>query len=345
MYPSKGGKCLMDEKTAEKNLKNAMELAEALIKFAEELAALMERDLFENYGLQVEAETYPVMKTNVEKQGITVHFDGSIIAPVIYVDDVYQQYMDGDLTISEISKKMCESVYEAHKRSPKLPELTPEEARKHITLTLVNSEKNQQLLDKTPHFKFLGGELSAIPRWYLDENASFVVSNDMCGTLGLTPDEVLLIGQQHINNQHFEAKTMQEVLTEMMGGDFMDMMPPGEGPQMIVLSSENKIQGANALLSEAALDHVHEMIGDFCVLPSSIHEVICVPITENMKPEEMRSMVREVNMGQVAPEERLSDQVFKHDGQKLTVVGESFKMEEPKLNAPKMDRQSVRMAM
>ena len=316
-----------------------------LEEFANELARQIERRFFEDYGLSVEAKSHPVMKTNVEKQGITVHFEDSNVAPTVYADVAYQQYMDGDVSIPEVAEKMCEGVYEAHKHSPEIPELTPEEARKHITLTPVNSEKNQPLLDKTPHFEVLGGELSAIPRWYLNDNASFVVSNDMCGTLGLTPDEVLKIGQQHIDSQHFEAIPMQEILSEMMGGDFMEMMPPMDGPQMIVLTSDNKIQGSNALLSSEALDHVHDMIGDYVVLPSSIHEVICVPITGDMTPEDMREMVREVNMWQVAPEERLSDQIFKYDGQKLTVVGESFKMDTPKLDAPKIDELTVRMAM
>lgn len=324
----------MDEKTIR-----------TLEEFAKELAEQIERGFFEDYGLFVKTETHPVMKTNVEKQGITVHFEDSKVAPTVYVDEAYQQYLDGDVSISEVAEKMCEGAYEAHKRTPELPELTPEEARKHITLTLVNTEKNQQLLDKTPHFDVLGGELSAIPRWYLDENASFVVSNDMCGTLGLTPDEVLMIGQQHINAQHYEAKSMQEVLCEMMGGDFMEMMPPMEGPQMIVLTSANKIQGSNALISDEALTHVHDMIGNYVVLPSSIHEVICLPLTEDMKPDELKAMVRDINMGQVAPEERLSNQIFKYDGRKLTVVGESLKMDAPKLDAPKMDGHTVRMAM
>lgn len=314
-------------------------------KFAKELEYQLERKFFEEYGLDVAAEAHPVMKTNGEKQGITVHFEDSKVAPTAYLDEAYQLYLDGDVTIQEVATKMCEAAYDAHMRAPKMPELTPEEAKKHITLTLVNTEKNPELLEKTPHFEVLGGELSAIPRWYLDESASFVVSNEMCGTLGLTPDEVLKIGQQHIDSQHFETKSMREIMSELMGGDFADMISPMEGPEMIVISSENRIQGSNALLSDETLDRVHDMIGDYCVLPSSIHEVICVPITDDMKPEEMRAMVKEVNMGQVAPEERLSDQVFKHDGHKLTVVGESFKMDTPKMDMPKIDSQTVRMAM
>ncbi len=159
----------------------------------------------------------------------------------MYVEEAFRHYIDGNVSIAEVAEQMSITAYEAHMKSPKLPELTPEEARKHVTLTLVNAGQNQQMLEKTPHFNVVGGELAAIPRWYIDENASFVVTNEMCGTIGLTPDEILQIGQQHINSQHFEAKSMQEILSEMMGEDFAEMMPPMEGPQMIVLTSDNKI--------------------------------------------------------------------------------------------------------
>ncbi len=322
----------MDEKTIR-----------TLEEFANELAKQIERGFFEGYGLFVEAESHPVMKTNVEKQGITVHFKDSNVAPTVYADEAYQQYLDGDVSIPEVAEKMCEGAYEAHKRTPELPELTPEEARKHITLTLVNTEKNQQLLDKTPHFDVLDGELSAIPRWYLDENASFVVSNDMCGTLGLTSDEVLMMGQQHINNQHFEAKSMKEVLSEMMGGDYMEMMPPMDGPELIVVTSESRMQGSNSLLQVDILDQVHDRYGDFAVLPSSVHEILCLPITSEMKPEDLRAMVCDVNASQVALEEQLSNEIFMYDGHKLSLVRDSFAIE-PKIT-PTLEGYSMRMVM
>lgn len=317
-----------------------------LEEFALLLAEQIERIINEKYGLSVEATQQAVLKTNGEQQGITLHFEDSNIAPTVYVEEAFRQYMDGNVSIAEVAEQMSITAYEAHMKSPKLPELTPEEARKHITLTLVNAGQNQQMLEKTPHFNVVGGELAAIPRWYISDEASFIVSNDIASKIGLTPDEILQIGQQHINNQHFEARSMREIMSEMMGGDFMDMMPPMEGPQIIVLTSDNKIQGANALLSEEALNQVHEMLqSDYVVLPSSIHEVICVPISDTMHPEDLRSMVREVNMGQVAPEERLSDQIFMHDGHRLTLVGDSFRMEEPRVEIPKMETHRMHMAM
>lgn len=198
------------------------------------------------------------------------------------------------------------------------------------------------MLSKTPHYPILGGELSAVPRWYINEEASFVVNNEMTSRMMLTPEEVLQIGQAHIDNQHFTSQSMQELLTELLGPE---MCPPLEDPPIIVLTSENKIQGANALLSRSALDQVHQKIGDYAICPSSVHELLCLPIDKSMKPAELRDLVRSVNTSQVAPEERLSGEVFCYNGKKLELVGETFKMDAPKVAMPKIEGQSIKLGM
>ena len=313
-----------------------------LEEFTAKLSEALEYSMNAIYGVDVTAQVCPVLKTNGEQMGINVHFNDSNVAPTVYPERAFEQYQEG-FSLKEIADKMSQTVFEAHKQSPEIPEFTLEEAKKSITLTLVNTERNEQMLENTPHFEV--GDLSAIPRWYISEEASFVVHNDMAAKLMRTPDEVLQIGQANINSQQFEIKPMHEILKEMFVRDGMDpdmvdmMLPDADGPQMIVMSSQNHIQGSNSLLSEDALNQVYDMLdGDFIVLPSSIHEVICVPVTEDMKADDLRAMVREVNMTQVAPNEFLSDNIMKYDGQKLKMVMDDIKMDAPKIKAPDMDR-------
>ena len=64
---------------------------------------------------------------------------------------------------------------------------------------------------------------------------------------------------------------------------------------------------------EDALSELCEKIGtDLYILPSSVHEVIAVS-SELGTPDELSQMVREVNGSQVAPEEQLSDHVYKFE--------------------------------
>lgn len=315
-----------------------------LEEFTKELADTLQAVMKQTYDVNVIAQPYTVQKTNVEKQGITVRFKESEIAPTIYTDGYYNMYKNGT-SFAEIAAEAGQTAFNAHLDSPAIPALTADEAKKHISLTLVNTSLNQKMLENTPHMEILNGELSAIPRWYISDEASFIVSNDLASKLMMTPDEVLSIGQKNINSQHFEAKSMRQTLSEIIGGESLNLMSPTDGPDMIVLSSENKIQGSKALLSEEALGKVHDMIGDYVILPSSIHEVICLPISDDMNPDVLRAMVHDVNDTQVEPEERLSNNIMMYDGQKLKLVGDSFEFEGSKMEGLKTDINSIKFTI
>jgi len=97
---------------------------------------------------------------------------------------------------------------------------------------------------------------------------------------------------------------------------------------MYVLSNADKLNGAAAILDSKTMEDISEKLGgDFIVLPSSIHEVIVLPVNEDMDRQTLEAMVQDVNAGQVAPEERLSDHVYMYDSQAKELV-RADKMEE-----------------
>ena len=309
-----------------------------LEEFTKELADRVQVIMKEEYGVSVDPLVHMVQKTNVQRMGITVRFEDSNISPTVYTEDMYKAHKDSQ-DLDQMAKGVAHMALEAHLNSPSMPVLTSEEAQKHITLTLVNSKLNIEVLEKTPHMDILGGELAAIPRWIVSPEASFVVTTELAGQMMLTPDEVLRIGQNNINRPHFEAKSMSQILSDFMGGEAPLV---SVGPEMIVLTSDTGVQGASALLSEEALNRVHKMIGDYVILPSSVLEVICVPVSEDMHPDDLRAMVREVNETILEPEQKLSDGIMLYDGQKLMMVRDSLQMERSKDDSVKIDLESSR---
>jgi hypothetical protein len=80
---------------------------------------------------------------------------------------------------------------------------------------------------------------------------------------------------------------------------------------MYVLSNNQKMQGASALLYPDVLQDFSKALGKgFYVLPSSIHEVILVPEVGDEEPKLMEAMVCEINETQLDLEEVLSDKVY-----------------------------------
>ena len=62
--------------------------------------------------------------------------------------------------------------------------------------------------------------------------------------------------------------------------------------------------------------------GDFFIIPSSVHEVILLPDTDKGLNEALKQLIWEVNRTKVAPEEVLSDALYRYDranGRVMTV--------------------------
>ncbi len=293
-----------------------------LDEFINELMVKVQEMLREQYGAEAEARRQTSLKTNVEVESIYFKFPDSPAAPSIYPADFYNsQYQNGE-SVDMIAGQTAEMVYNAYKMTPPMPEITIEEAKEHITLSLVNTAKNTKLLSEVPSFEVAGGELSAIPRWDMSDNASFFVTNNICSNLMLTPDEVLQMGQHNIDKSEYEIKGMKEMLIEQMG--LPEDAVPDVGPDMIVLSVPSHVRGARALLNEQALNDVRNRIGgDYVVLPSSTHEVICIP-SEGMDADSLRHMVDEVNTSVVDEQDYLSSNIMVFRGEKLELVGASL---------------------
>lgn len=282
---------------------------------AEEVKARVEKIT----GKDTEVQYAPKIKTNVIEHGISVRTDNSIVAPSISIDDAYQAYLDNKATIEDIAGNLAKTAIEASNPSLKMPEFTLEEAKKHITLNVICAERNQELLQTVPYYMM--GDLAVVPRWQIDENASFLVTKDIAKKIGLCDEEVLQIGMDRINQTVFRVDSMESVLAGMVGADEV----PDMGAKMYVLTNESTINGSNVLLSKATLDKVHDELGsDIVILPSSRHECLALKITDDMQPDDLRRMVREVNATTVDPADFLSDNIYKYDGHKITVVGESF---------------------
>lgn len=84
-----------------------------------------------------------------------------------------------------------------------------------------------------------------------------------------------------------------------------------EGDFMYVLSNQLRSFGAASIVYPHVLEMVGKIVGeDFCVLPSSVHEVIIVPESYSLEQKEMDEMVTEINATQVADEEVLSNHAY-----------------------------------
>ena len=101
------------------------------------------------------------------------------------------------------------------------------------------------------------------------------------------------------------VKSLTEVLSEWV------KEPLGhEDLPMFVITNESCVNGAaSALLGDSLKQLADRVGGDLIVIPSSLHEILCVPMND-IEIGEVNQMVEEINQSCIAPEEVLSGHTY-----------------------------------
>ena len=272
--------------------------------------------------------TNDVTKNNgLVLHGVTVQPEGSNIAPTIYIDGYYKDYVDGsklDDVIDRIAKVAKDNAHAPSELGNIAHTfLDFNNVKDKIILAVVNTEKNQKMLAGMPHQN--REDLSLIYKVSLgnDETgiATITIKNEHMEAWGVTAEEIHNFAMENSKELlPITVQSMNEIMREMFGRDGMpdemaelmfEEVPMNQ--QMYVISNQSKINGAATMFYEDALSGLADQMGtDLFILPSSVHEIIVVS-ADMGTPESLAEMVREVNGGEVAAEEQLSDHVYRYD--------------------------------
>ena len=261
-------------------------------------------DKFRDYEMVVKDIHIP----NMVYVGLVLLKDGRSSA-IINLNTINEFYCDG--TFSE----MIDAVIKEIKESPDV-DITPlidyNEAKPKLFIKLINAEWNKDVLKDIPHMTL--EDLAVIPSICLKnddgEVASVNIQNSMLERWNVTKLTVLTDAVRN------SAKLFPGKVSNMS-----EYLPVPDSP-MIVVSNERGINGASAIIYDGILEQVAERIGDdFYIIPSSIHEVICIPVSVQ-SAEELIKLVRFVNESEVMPKERLSDNAYRYhcDTGKITIA-------------------------
>lgn len=273
-------------------------------------------------GMRLRVE--PVNKVNKVLDGITLVGSGAgrSVSPTLYINHMYEHYLETE-NLQEVLQSAARRMDMAFKEMPEVGDVNLEGAKDNIVFQVINTLQNEDMLRDMPHREFQ--DLSIIYRWVVkvDENGiqSSAIRNNLAEQLGMNEEQLFKCAVENTRRIFPPTvKSMNDVIREMFISDGMpaevaDMMI-GEMPEdkmMWVISNDRGINGAGSMLYE---DNFHKLAmkleTDLYILPSSVHE--CIAVSTNVgDPYELAEMVSEINMGQVALEDRLSNQVYHYD--------------------------------
>lgn len=281
------------------------------------------------YGAGYRVKVQDVVKNNSRHlTGLSILKTGYNLAPTIYLEELFEDYIKGLISMEQVSKEV-NRIYEENKGEGEFnvtAVMDFEQAKDIICYKLVNAKRNQEMLSDTPHIIF--NDLAII--FYI------LVSKDSKGTGTITirnnikdmwaADIDTIYSHALANTQRlFRGKVssmtsmISEILEDKLDEEFVDEFYDMMGSEadmvpMYVATNSTKINGAGVILYDNLLkDFANRIDSDFFILPSSIHEVLFVPAFSGTDARELISMVREVNASEVADDEILSDNVYRYN--------------------------------
>lgn len=275
----------------------------------------------------------PIQKNNgLVLDGLSILKSGQEISPTIYLNQFYRDLEDGgdfEDILGDIAALRVE-----HDQAPenisKLINNT-NSMKDKIYYTIVGYDSNKERLQNIPHK--VVNDMAFTYRLSVenigDSVTSAVISNDLMKNLNLDLDTLHKLAIENTPKLFpAEFMTMNDIIKSMMGveewEDMNSLFDVSEGPQLYILTNINKMNGAGVLFYPGQMDDIKKQLNrDFYVLPSSIHEVIIVPKTEEITSyNELQDMVQEVNITGVSQDEILTGNVYFYDGHELYLASE-----------------------
>lgn len=188
-------------------------------------------------------------------------------------------------------------------------------AKKSLFVKLVNTERNESLVEQSISKEFL--DLSAVVKIVLKMDkegmASMALSKGAAEILGMTEEEIYAAAL---------ANTLRLFPPKLMNlGRYVEMSIGGKllfGEDEVttyILTNQKEVDGAIYLMSPEVVGAIAEALeDDLYILPSSVNEVLLVRVSEVREGVDgLKAMVRDVNETIVAEKEILSYSVYHYD--------------------------------
>ena len=292
----------------------------------------MNYNSFKQYILSHLKEKYPeeeyeinvrkIMKNNgIQLEGLCIFNKKENISPTIYLDSYYEKYLSGTI-LAEIIYLIEMEYDRGMKLRPLMHNVESyyEAVRSQIIMRLVNYEKNKEILEDCPHFRF--HDLAISFRWlaHWDEigiSTALITNKDL--ERWKVSKEQLYEDAMKNTRRIFPLQIRR--LKEMMESYELDL--GHEDFDLFVLTNTQGINGATSILYEGVLkDFASYRKSSFYLLPSSIHEMMICLVDSQISEHMLLSLVKEANHMVVTMGEVLSDNIYYYDYEKdeLTMI-------------------------
>ncbi|MCR5785794.1 MAG: DUF5688 family protein [Eubacterium sp.] len=259
----------------------------------------------------------PITKNNnTVLDALIINSEDSNFSPTLYLNDFFEMISNGE-TYENVLCKVVDS-YEKSKTDIPFDVsgiLDYEKMKDKISFKLVNFDKNLDLLDDVPFFKYL--DFAVLFYFHISDinggSGSILITDEIMNSLGINYETLKEDAFKNTPRIHpYSSMSLSEVIASYLE-DKTDFAPP-ESHKMFVLSNTEGVYGASVILYPGLLEKIAKNLGEnFYLLPSSIHETIYLPESEIDDKDSLNRIICSVNETKVSSFEYLSDHYYYYD--------------------------------
>lgn len=274
---------------------------------------------------------YARKNNNVTRVGLTIKSPDSAIAPTIYLEEFYQQLLDGESleTIYEEIMNIYDYAMESQPDISVLEKLELEKLKDHIAMRMVNYKNNRELLSNVPHTRVDDLAVYYVIVVGCDKAgcSSVTIKNENQEMMNISTEELHQIAMGNTKNIFPPQLIRMEDKFSSSANNLLNSEYIEYESEMYVLTNQFGQYGAVNIMYPDIAEKVKEIIGgDYYILPANVHDLVLVPKDNDYDAKLLGMMVREVNEGILDKEDYLSDHIYEIDFDKheLRTVKESL---------------------
>lgn len=290
----------------------------------EEFKAETVKALREFYGENADVELVDTLKNNGKRHdavSIRINGEDGGTVPVIYLEEFFRMYDAGDTDIIGCVKGIAE-LRTGSECPPQIAQfsgrlLNWDAVREKVYLVLLSTKENRELLGKLVSRNLLDLSVVYIIREAADagNSCSVKITCGMMEAYGISEGQLYKQAMHNLEGDGYRffeiGAYVQSVIND---GDKQEWKNADrmENGKMYILRNASGLYGAAGILNGKLIRDTVK--GQDCfILPSSIHETIFLPVSDEQKQKELDGMVAEVNQMCVDEEERLADHSYYYD--------------------------------
>ena len=290
-------------------------------EFSSSIAREVEGILGEEYKI----ECTDVLKNNGKvHHGLTIRKEGYLVAPTIYVDEMYETFLKGASL-----KNLALDTVKIYENSRPGEDFDPRfindfsAVSESLFFKVVNYTKNKAKLENVPIRRLL--DLAMVPLCRVKNigfgEGSVTITNNFLKIWEVSEDELWEnIGEHAPIVEPCKKYDLYEFMEHLTGHRF----DYWNTPTIYVVSNNDGLYGAGAAFYPGVLKEIAEEVkSDLYLIPSSVHETIVFPVSiEEIEPENVKMMIQEVNANVLEVEDVLSDSlyIYYRDSDRVNVV-------------------------